>query len=117
MIRRPPRSTLFPYTTLFRSKSANPVDKYNSVNLSPSYVSLGMPLSKKHNLGLAFGLKPVSKVSYSIEERKRLRADSIQYLYEGDGGLYQAFAGIGKRWGGFRIGIRSEERRVGKECR
>src|SRR2546430_12322076 len=23
MIRRPPRSTLFPYTTLFRSKSAN----------------------------------------------------------------------------------------------
>src|SRR3712207_7303320 len=56
MIRRPPRSTLFPYTTLFRSKSANPVDKYNSVNLSPSYVSLGMPLSKKHNLGLAFGL-------------------------------------------------------------
>src|SRR5260221_8154637 len=26
MIRRPPRSTLFPYTTLFRSKVANPVD-------------------------------------------------------------------------------------------
>src|ERR1039457_3809587 len=25
MIRRPPRSTLFPYTTLFRSQSANPV--------------------------------------------------------------------------------------------
>src|SRR5258708_24144313 len=25
MIRRPPRSTLFPYTTLFRSKSARPV--------------------------------------------------------------------------------------------
>src|SRR3712207_7641482 len=26
MIRRPPRSTLFPYTTLFRSKAANPFD-------------------------------------------------------------------------------------------
>src|SRR2546427_7170996 len=25
MIRRPPRSTLFPYTTLFRSRSAGPV--------------------------------------------------------------------------------------------
>src|SRR5260370_2635401 len=25
MIRRPPRSTLFPYTTLFRSKLANPL--------------------------------------------------------------------------------------------
>src|SRR6202795_5303940 len=27
MIRRPPRSTLFPYTTLFRSSSAKPVAK------------------------------------------------------------------------------------------
>src|SRR5437667_8212459 len=26
MIRRPPRSTLFPYTTLFRSRSENPLD-------------------------------------------------------------------------------------------
>src|SRR5256885_7728472 len=26
MIRRPPRSTLFPYTTLFRSQSAIPID-------------------------------------------------------------------------------------------
>src|SRR2546430_13637594 len=28
MIRRPPRSTLFPYTTLFRSKQATPVPRY-----------------------------------------------------------------------------------------
>src|SRR2546430_13675833 len=27
MIRRPPRSTLFPYTTLFRSPSAQPLDE------------------------------------------------------------------------------------------
>src|SRR2546430_12415505 len=27
MIRRPPRSTLFPYTTLFRSQSARPDEK------------------------------------------------------------------------------------------
>ncbi len=86
-------------------KSANPVLKYNSVNLTPSYVALGMPLSKKHNLGLAFGLKPLSKVSYSIKQDKRLPADSINYLYEGDGGVYEAFIGIGKRWGGLRIGV------------
>src|SRR5438034_6486636 len=37
MIRRPPRSTLFPYTTLFRSKfgerfpiSRNPITRFNS---------------------------------------------------------------------------------------
>src|SRR2546423_10329732 len=27
MIRRPPRSTLFPYTTLFRSQTTHPVDR------------------------------------------------------------------------------------------
>lgn len=86
-------------------KSVNPVLKYNSVNLTPAYMALGMPLSKKHNLGLAFGLKPITKVSYSIEENKRVPADSMQYLYRGDGGLYQAFIGVGKRWGGLRLGI------------
>jgi hypothetical protein len=86
-------------------KSADPVLKYNSVNLAPSYVALGMPLSKAHNIGLAFGLKPLTKVSYSIQQNLRLPADSMQYLYEGDGGLYQAFIGIGKRWGGLRLGV------------
>src|SRR3712207_8832352 len=31
MIRRPPRSTLFPYTTLFRSLEGEPVQKYIDV--------------------------------------------------------------------------------------
>src|SRR3712207_8347396 len=40
MIRRPPRSTLFPYTTLFRSKteapsSAPPAAKYERSTLTP----------------------------------------------------------------------------------
>src|SRR3712207_8295987 len=35
MIRRPPRSTLFPYTTLFRSK----LDKYFADNLDKSLIS------------------------------------------------------------------------------
>lgn len=86
-------------------RSTDVGQKYNSVNLTPAYVSLGMPLSKNHNWGMAFGLKPISKVSYSIEQSKRLPADSMHYLYEGDGGLYQAFIGIGKRWGGLRLGI------------
>src|SRR2546425_5812660 len=33
MIRRPPRSTLFPYTTLFRSCLASPKDKDSSASL------------------------------------------------------------------------------------
>src|SRR5256884_1914238 len=36
MIRRPPRSTLFPYTTLFRSPSASSETKVRSTGTSPS---------------------------------------------------------------------------------
>jgi hypothetical protein len=86
-------------------RSTNPVKKYNSINLEPAYVALGMPLSKKHNIGLAFGLRPLTRVGYSIEENRRSGSDSMSYLYEGEGGLYQGFVGIGKRWGGLRIGV------------
>src|SRR3712207_7734080 len=39
MIRRPPRSTLFPYTTLFRSPYGNRLDRHASAGLS----QLGSP--------------------------------------------------------------------------
>src|SRR5260221_4759716 len=32
MIRRPPRSTLFPYTTLFRSRKIHQVSNFRSIN-------------------------------------------------------------------------------------
>src|SRR3712207_8461368 len=42
MIRRPPRSTLFPYTTLFRSRGAKPPRRYELLGgislLSPEYL-------------------------------------------------------------------------------
>src|SRR4051794_17968595 len=44
-------------------KSASPVAKYSSTNFTPSYIALGLPLNKKKNLGLAFGLRPITKVS------------------------------------------------------
>src|SRR5690554_7481327 len=55
-IRRPPRSTLFPYTTLFRSKSPGPTRYsvfYQSI-LCPwlihpfDFVNLGGPRSEEH---------------------------------------------------------------------
>src|SRR5256885_9277298 len=38
MIRRPPRSTLFPYTTLFRSKVRSRVLEYKLRNVEPEFV-------------------------------------------------------------------------------
>lgn len=88
--------------------SASPVQKYSSVNFTPSYIALGMTLSKKRNLGLAFGLRQMTRVNYSIEDGKRIApSDSIYSLYEGDGGLYQAFIGLGKAWKNVRFGFNS----------
>lgn len=83
--------------------SANPVLKYNSANFIPSYVLIGLPLSKKH-WGLVAGLRPMTRVNYSIQSFGRIPADTLETLYEGSGGVNQAFVGIGKRWGGFSIG-------------
>src|SRR2546422_11211548 len=84
MIRRPPRSTLFPYTTLFRSNYQNSsglnntwwrlIDPYNNLVFSTSLVSDQGPLFLSN-------------------------AGTYTVLVEG------------------YIGDRSEERRVGKECR
>src|SRR3712207_7516759 len=45
MIRRPPRSTLFPYTTLFRSPSGSPAARERSSS-SKKVPRLGMPVSR-----------------------------------------------------------------------
>ena len=87
-------------------RSAEPVNKFSSTNFTPSYVALGLPLSKKRKIGLVFGLRPLSKINYSILENKRIpNIDSVSTLYEGSGGLYQGFVGLGKRWGGLSLGV------------
>ena len=83
--------------------NASPVAKYNSVNFIPSYILVGFPLSK-HHLGMVAGLKPVSRINYSIVTSGD-SPDSLHTLYNGTGGLNQAFVGIGKRWGGFSLGV------------
>ena len=47
MIRRPPRSTLFPYTTLFRSRS------YFTVNGGKMYEVVALPEFGEHELKLS----------------------------------------------------------------
>ncbi len=90
-------------------RSANPVGKYNATNLEPAYLQLGIPLSSKRELAMVFGIRPKANVSYSLsttvpggfEENQ----DSVQNLFEGNGGLYDIFGGIGKRWKNFSLGV------------
>lgn len=85
--------------------SKTPAGKFSTNNFVPSYLSLGMPLKRGKGWGLAFGLKPLSNISYSIENRERVAGDSLQTVYEGQGGLNQMFIGIGKKISNFSIGF------------
>src|SRR2546430_17338392 len=106
MIRRPPRSTLFPYTTLFRSHAVSADVYYNAAFF---YDSTGQwrpyPVYGKH---------------YLVPVVERVPFVPVR--------LFRSLPGLGRWSGGFspgstlslyptRIGRRSEERRVGKECR
>jgi len=87
-------------------RSANPVDKYNSANFSPTYLAVSTPISAKRRLGFAFGFRPLSRINYSVIRNERLsNIDSVQSLFEGSGGLNQAYFGIGKRWKGLSVGF------------
>src|SRR3712207_9155276 len=107
MIRRPPRSTLFPYTTLFRSAEAHsqiqkqePEIKNDSVyQLQEVVVSsrqiLGSKFKARNRTGSAYYISP--------EEMKKFGYTDINRML--------------KAVPGVNMYERSEERRVGKECR
>src|SRR3712207_9248014 len=115
MIRRPPRSTLFPYTTLFRS--------YQRRRLGTGEVLAEFPLD------LPARQLRTRAVWLTLDERAVGRAEVDDA--ELPGSLHAAeHAAIGilpllatcDRWdlGGVSTALhpdRSEERRVGKECR
>src|SRR2546421_13125257 len=93
MIRRPPRSTLFPYTTLFRSLLAAVLHRPGgTINL---YSEIGMVLL----IGLVTK-NSILLVEYTNQLKER-GLDTVAAVVEA---------------GRIRL-RRSEERRVGKECR
>src|SRR5256885_15071354 len=101
MIRRPPRSTLFPYTTLFRS----PLPPGGKNYITPQ----GFERLKTELLDLIDNERPriVEIVHWAASNGDR--SENGDYLY-GKKRLRE----IDRR---IRFLTRSEERRVGKECR
>jgi hypothetical protein len=80
-------------------------ESFRSNNFIPSYVFFGTPLDKKKDLGFAFGIRPLSRINYAVSAAARTTIDSTQTLFEGTGGLNQAFVGIGKRFKNLSIGF------------
>src|SRR3989442_11441202 len=76
MIRRPPRSTLFPYTTLFRSHAASSIRVGNGLDAG---VQMGPVISKESkqriesliSTGVGEGAKPIRSEEHTSELQSR----------------------------------------------
>src|SRR2546429_9533442 len=106
MIRRPPRSTLFPYTTLFRSRDKEILTVVSSVEARRAYYHC-----QECQSGFAPKDKELDVVgsSFSPGVRRMMARVGAKESFEQGRGDLEALAGVVVR--------RSEERRVGKECR
>src|SRR2546425_11956952 len=90
MIRRPPRSTLFPYTTLFRSLGAADLPAGRDAVLT-------VALAGRPDLGAELARATAARRTGTAIRAERLPRVGVEADYGLNG--------------------RSEERRVGKECR
>jgi hypothetical protein len=91
-----------------RTLRNNSNEKFTNTNVIVPYVAGAFQLrgeKRKRNWGVAFGLRPLSRVNYQIETGSRIGRDSIIYNYQGNGGLYQAFAGTGIAFKNLSIGV------------
>jgi len=94
-------------------KSKNPLGSYKSNNGIISYLQLGFPLlngnkkasKSKTAWAITFGLKPISKINYKIQSSGRNAVDSTETLFEGNGGVNEAFVGTALKIKNFSIGI------------
>ncbi|MCX8481905.1 MAG: hypothetical protein ORN58_08305 [Sediminibacterium sp.] len=89
----------------FNINSINPTNTFNSAYFVPRYFAMGMPINKQKEIGLAFGFKQISRVNYNINTSSYLTNDTINNNFEGSGGLYQFFIGIGKNYKNLSVGL------------
>src|SRR2546426_7772296 len=86
MIRRPPRSTLFPYTTLFRSARPLPRRRHDRATLARGRASarsaLGGGRSEEHTSELQSPCNLVCRLL--LEKKKKTYLPSTAYTYSAD---------------------------------
>ena len=75
----------------FSKYSENGISSTGNVT-SIQHFAIAFPFANR--FGLAFGLKPFSSVGYEFNNRVKVGTDSLNYVYEGNGGLNEAFAGL-----------------------
>src|SRR5437660_9813652 len=84
MIRRPPRSTLFPYTTLFRSRSeslwhgGSAQSPAPSADASPIRDRKSTRLNSSH-VAISYAVFCLKKKKEKTEKKHRTRANALQH--------------------------------------
>lgn len=78
----------------FSFNESDGAKEFNTVTYIPE-IAFGLSFAKR--FGLAFGIKPIHRKSYSFMEKRSLMEDSIRYDYIGSGTLNKAFIGFSVR--------------------
>src|SRR2546430_11838904 len=79
MIRRPPRSTLFPYTTLFRSQNLKSHTKICVVRTGPTVTRLRVKSLDRKSTRLNSSHSQISYAVFCLKKKKTLATPSIVY--------------------------------------
>src|SRR3712207_7060650 len=80
MIRRPPRSTLFPYTTLFRSPAAERGAAVTASDLTPELLEAGRVRAQAAGLELDWVEADAENLPFDRSEEHTSELQSRQYL-------------------------------------
>src|SRR2546430_5132053 len=87
MIRRPPRSTLFPYTTLFRSLFWGPGASTTSTDLKPASSSMrravSVPQADRKSTRLNSSHSQISYAVFCLKKKKK-KKNNIKKIKEED---------------------------------
>src|SRR2546422_8354226 len=95
MIRRPPRSTLFPYTTLFRSVLARVhVDRHERLGVVDDDVAARLepdasPRSEEHTSELQSRLHLVCRLLLEKKKKKKEKAETKCDRYRSQSSMHQ----------------------------
>src|SRR5260370_18544383 len=85
MIRRPPRSTLFPYTTLFRSQMTTSTTSIDIMGLQAAYANLHTDQERDYFMqrkqldrksGSAGMPRPISYAVFCLKKKKQIRSST-----------------------------------------
>src|SRR5436190_3190026 len=78
MIRRPPRSTLFPYTTLFRSRAAQPAPAQGVPGIPPR-PARGAAARDRKSTRLNSSHTVISYAVFCLKKKKKMQYKILRY--------------------------------------